>query len=319
MAGCSAKVVVFGSIYVDMAIRCEEFPDSGRPVSGTGFSNVVTGSGANQAAQVGICGCGVWLVGKVGNDIFGRFVKENLTGFGVNCDFVFEADAKSTGAGIAFANSKGHNLSCVSTGANRAITPAELGSREFEQLISSADVCLVNGDMDVESVISVIRTAKLARTPVILDPQIDSEFFLPGKGTLPPDYYSADILVPNFTEAAELINESHQTFHNAKLTGSDLLARGAGCVVLKLGNKGVVVVDRIGADHIPAFNVKFVDHNGCGDAFNGALAASRAVGDPIRKAVKFASAAGALTCTKFGAQEALPKKAEIIELLQNLP
>ena len=65
--------------------------------------------------------------------------------------------------------------------------------------------------------------------------------------------------------------------------------------------------------------MKFVDHAGCGDAFDGALAASCAVGDEIRKAVKFASAAGALACTKFGAQEALPKKEEILELLQDLP
>ena len=79
------------------------------------------------------------------------------------------------------------------------------------------------------------------------------------------------------------------------------------------------MVDREGTSHIPAFEVKFVDHSGCGDAFDGALAASCAVGDEIRKAVKFASAAGALACTKFGAQEALPKKEEILELLQDLP
>ena len=77
-----------------------------------------------------------------------------------------------------------------------------------------------------------------------------------------------------------------------------------------------MVVDRNGADHIPAFEVELVDQTGRGDAFAGALAASCAVGDDLRKAVKFASAAGALTCTKFGSIEALPSKAEIIELLQ---
>jgi sugar/nucleoside kinase (ribokinase family) len=77
-----------------------------------------------------------------------------------------------------------------------------------------------------------------------------------------------------------------------------------------------MVVDRSGADHIPAFEVELVDHTGSGDAFAGALAASCAVRDEIREGVKFASAAGALVCTKFGALEALPTKADIIQLLQ---
>ncbi|MCD4831909.1 MAG: ribokinase [Anaerohalosphaeraceae bacterium] len=319
MAGCSAKVVIFGSIYVDMAIRCEEFPDSSKAVGGSEFSNVLTGSGANQATQAALCGCDVYLVGKVGSDIFGKFAKENLSGFGVNCDFVFEAETKSTGLSVSLANRKGHNRTCISKGANRSIRPAELQSQEFEELISSANVCLINGDMERSAVISIIRTAKLARTPVILDPQIASERYSQGGADLPADYYSADILVPNFAEATELFNESGQNFHNAKLIGSDLLGRGVGCVIVKLGRRGVVVVDRAGADHIAAFDVKVVDHNGSGDAFNGALAACRAVTEPIREAVKFASAAGALACSKFGAQEALPRKEKIIEILQDLP
>jgi len=77
-----------------------------------------------------------------------------------------------------------------------------------------------------------------------------------------------------------------------------------------------MVVHRDGADQVPAFDVELVDQAGRGDAFAGALAASCAVGDDIRQAVKFASAAGALACSKFGSVEAMPTKAEIIELLQ---
>jgi len=88
---------------------------------------------------------------------------------------------------------------------------------------------------------------------------------------------------------------------------------------MKMGKRGAVIIDRDGTEHVPAFDVRFVDHAGCGDAFDGALAACCAVGDDIRKAVRFASAAGALACSKFGIQEALPKKEEILELLQQLP
>ena len=75
------------------------------------------------------------------------------------------------------------------------------------------------------------------------------------------------------------------------------------------------MVDRNGADHVPAFGVDLVDKTGSGDAFAGALAAYGVKHD-LREAVKFASAAGALVCTKFGVIEALPTKAEIIQMLQ---
>ena len=77
-----------------------------------------------------------------------------------------------------------------------------------------------------------------------------------------------------------------------------------------------MVVDRCGVDQIPAFEVELVDQTARGDAFAGALAAYCAVQDDIKGAVEFASAAGALTCTKFGSIESLPTKADIIELLQ---
>jgi ribokinase len=133
---------------------------------------------------------------------------------------------------------------------------------------------------------------------------------------LPIDYFSADILIPNLYEAANIADQSAANIHSAQLIGSDLVARGADAVVITMSKRGCMVVDRNGADHILAFEVELVDQTGRGDAFAGALAACCAVGDDLRKAVKFASAAGALTCTKFGSIEALPSKAEIIELLQ---
>jgi sugar/nucleoside kinase (ribokinase family) len=94
------------------------------------------------------------------------------------------------------------------------------------------------------------------------------------------------------------------------------VARGVSYAVITMGRRGCMVVDRNSADHIPAFEVDLVDQTARGDAFAGALAAYFAVDNDVRGAVKFASAAGALACTKFGSIESLPTKAEIIELLQ---
>lgn len=327
MTGGKPKVVVLGGIYVDMAIRCEDFPDSAELVPGSEFSHIPTGSGINQAIQAALCGCQVTLVGKVGNDPFGQMVIDNLRDFGINCDFIFEAEAKNTGVTLSFVNSAGSNRTVVSEGANRALTPSDISGAKFEELISNANICLVNGKLPPDFVSAAIRAAKLSNKKVILDPALPGGEFQHQSVSLPPDYYTADILVPNFVEAAEIINPQNHNIHNAKLIGADLIARGVGCAVIKLGRRGALVIDKAGADHIPSFEVKFVDRTGCGDAFDGALAASCAVGsakgcltaDEIRKAVKFASAAGALACSKFGSQESLPKKEEIIELLQDLP
>jgi ribokinase len=319
MTGGKPKVVVIGGIYVDMAIRCDEFPATAELVHGSAFSYTPTGSGLNQAIQAALCGCQVTLVGKVGNDPFGQMAIENLAHFGINCDFIFEAEAKNTGVTVSFVNSAGVNRTVFSYGANNALMPADINGTKFEELLSSANICLINGQLPQDFVSAAIRAAKLAQKKVILDPSLPGGEFHRQIVSLPPDYYTADILVPNFVEAAEIINPQNHNIHNAKLIGADLIERGVGCAVIKLGRRGALVIDKDGADHIPSFDVQIVDHTGCGDAFDGALAASCAVGDEIRNAVKFASAAGALACSKFGAQESLPKKEEIIELLQGMP
>jgi ribokinase len=309
-----------------------DFPATGQVAAGSSFSYSPAGAGSNQAIQAALCGCEVYLVGKVGKDIFGQMIKNNLRDFGVSSEFVFEAEAKNTGVSVSFVSSSGANRTVISEGANRALLSSDIKGEKFEKLLASANICLINGGLSSDFVSSAIRAAKLAKTKVILDPALASEQFEKQSGELPLDYYTADILVPNFIEAAELtaagtLGAGNHNIHTAKIIGSDLIARGIGCVVIKLGRRGALVVDREGATHIPPFEVKFVDRTCCGDAFDGALAASCAVGsargcltaDEIRKAVKFASAAGALACTKFGGQEALPKKEEILELLQDLP
>jgi ribokinase len=319
MARAKPKVIVFGNVYVDMAMRCEQFPETSQPVAGSSFSYTPAGSGLNQAIQAALCDCEVYLVGKVGKDQFSDMIRDNLADYGINCDFVFEAEAKNTGVSVSFVNSGGTNRTIISEGANKAITSSDISTTEFERVISSADVCMINGQLPSEFVISAIRAGKLSHAKVILDPALSTEQFQTQSGQLPLDYYTADIIVPNFAEAVELITSQNHNIHTAKLIGSDLIARGIGCAVIKLGRRGALMVDKNGTEHIPAFDVNIVDHTACGDSFDGAFAACCAVESDIKKAVKFASAAGALTCSKFGGQESLPKREEILELLQELP
>jgi len=314
MPGRIPKVVVVGGTYVDIVIRCDQVPSPGQSVAGSGLSYTVTGPAPNQAAEAALCDCQVHLISKVGGDPFAQMVKASLAEFNINTDFVHTAEAKNTGIVATLVNAEGENASLTYAGANSALQPQDINNAE--QIISEADVCLIHGQLPQDTVAAAIRCAKVHGVKVILNPA--RPMAQPGQenNALPIDYFAADILIPNLYEAADITDQSDANIRTAKLIGSDLVARGADSAVITMGKRGCMVIDRNGADHIPAFEVELVDQTGRGDAFAGALAACCAVGDGLREAVKFASAAGALTCTKFGSIEALPSKAEIIELLQ---
>ena len=308
------KVVVIGGTYVDMAIRCGQIPPPGQKVIGSALSYTITGPGPNQAVEAALCGCDVHLISKVGGDPFAQMSKNSLAEYKVNTDFVYTAEPKNTGLVVTLVNAEGENASCYYPGANSALQALDI--TEAEQMISEADVCLIHGQLPQEAIVSALRCAELYGVKVILNPARPLEQQDQTNSDLPIEYFKADILIPNLYEAADITEQSAANIRTAKLIGSDLVARGVDYAVITMGRRGCMVVDRNSADHIPAFEIELVDHTGRGDAFAGALAAYCAVENDVRAAVKFAAAAGALACTKFGSIEALPTKADIIEILQ---
>lgn len=318
MANNGPKVVVVGAGFVDLAIKCDQLPSAGENVSGSALSYTATGPGVNQAVEAALCGCNVYLISKVGGDPFGQMVRDRLMDLNINADHVFTAEAKNTGAIVTIVNSAGENTSLTYIGANSALTEHDIGSAE--QVISEADICLIHGQLPLEAVLAAIRCCKLHGTKIVLNPARPIEAANTEQVEWPLECFGVDVLIANLYEATNITEHHPATTTTrseaAKLIGSDLIARGVREAVITMGKRGCMVVDREGADHIKAFEVEMVDQAGRGDAFAGALAAYFAVEDDIREAVKFASAAGALACTKFGSIEAMPAKAEIIELLQ---
>ena len=308
------KVVVIAGTFIDVAIKCSQIPSAGQDVNGSALSYTLTGPGPNQAIQAALCGCQVHLISKIGGDPFGQMVTSNLAEYNVSCDFVFTAEAKNTGLIVTLVDATGENAACTYSGANSALLPRDIDTAE--QIISDADVCLIHGKLPQQTIIRAIRSAELHSTKIILNPARPLDETGSQQTVIPTEYFDADILIPNLYEAAELTNHCEANIRTAKMIASDLVARGVNAAVITMGKRGCMVVDRNSASHIPAFQIELVDHTCTGDVFAGALAAYCAVKDDIKEAVKFASAAGALACTKFGSIESLPTKAEIIELLQ---
>jgi ribokinase len=308
------KVVVIGPIYVDMAIRCGKIPSPVQSAIGSSLSYTLTGPGPNQAVEAAFCGCEVCLISKIGGDPFGQMAKTSLAEHKVNTDHILTAETKNTGVIVTLVNAAGENAACHYAGANSALCPRDIEAAE--QVISEADVCVIHGGLPQDAIIAAVRSAKIHSKKVILNPAKPAEQKEQESCDLPTEYFMADIMIPNLDEAADITEQPTSGIRTAKLIGSDLVARGVKYAVITMGKRGCMVVDRDSADQIPAFDVELVDQTGRGDAFTGALAAYCAVEDDVRGAVKFASAAGALACTKFGSIESMPTKADIIQLLQ---
>ena len=309
------KVVVLGPSLVDMAIKCPQIPAPGNIADGNALSYSLSGPGPIQAIQAGLCGCSVKLISKIGADPLSELVISTLDEHEIDTRFIFTAAAKNTGLCVTLVNAAGENATTHYYGANAALTPEEIDLAE--DAIAQADIFLIHGQLPTNTVVAAIRQAKFHNTNTIVNPArpVDRSEF--EDTPLPADFYNADILIPNLTEAAEITeNAMIPKTDRAKLIGSELISRGASVVIITMGKKGSLVVDRVGADNIPAFEIELVDQSARGDAFAGALAAFCATDNNIRKGVKFANAAAALTCTKFGTLDALPTKADIIQMLQ---
>ncbi len=318
MVGRIPKVVVVGPSYVDMVLKCHEVPASGDIVEGSAFSFSPNGSGPNSAIEAALCGCEVDLITKVGDDVLGGLIRKSLDHHGVKTDFVYTAQAISTGVSFTMVNSMGENTICLSHGANRALGSDDIGFASVEQLISIADICLIRGDLPSETIKMAVKTASLHKTKVALEAPMDIQAVSEVESfECPDEYYLVDILIPNLRSSVIAAESVAGFTHKLKFVGSELVARGIECVVLKTGTHGYFLFDRDGVTSFPSFESEHVFNESCSDdAFAGAFTASLGAGDDVRDAVKFAAAAAAVASCKVSSQDTMPTKDEIIELLQ---
>ena len=122
MTGRNPKIVVIGGSYVEIAVRCAEFPGPGELAAGSELSICVTGPGPNQAAQAALCECDVNLISKIGGDPLAQVILKNLEEFIVNTEFLLTAEAKNTGTIVTLVNAAGENAVCIYSGSNNALT-----------------------------------------------------------------------------------------------------------------------------------------------------------------------------------------------------
>ncbi|MGF1459380.1 MAG: ribokinase [Leptolyngbyaceae cyanobacterium] len=301
-------ILVFGSLNMDLVVRTPRLPQSGETLTGQSFTTVAGGKGANQAVAVARQGATTTLVGRVGDDDFGRQLCQALAHDGVQIKDTVLIDGEThTGVAAIAVGAQGENQILIVPGANGRVNRADVD--RLKPHFKTADLLLLQCEIGPASVVAAAQTAHAAGLTVMLDPAP-----VPA-GDLTSVYPSVDILTPNQVEAEQLVGFPVNTIDQANAAIAALQSQGATTVIIKLGEQGVVCGTLTETFYQPAFTVTVVDTVAAGDAFNGGLAIALQAQKPLREAVQWATATAALSVTKAGAQPSLPTHSEVTDFL----
>jgi ribokinase len=288
------RIVVVGSINMDLVTLAPRFPGLGETLLGNRFVTVPGGKGANQAVAAARLGAQVALVGAVGDDAFGRQLREGLQGEGIDLSQVVTLENEGSGtASITVA--EGDNQIVVVPAANARVTPAQV--ERAQDLIARADAVLLQIEIPLETVEAAVRLGHRLGVPVILNPA-------PAQ-PVPNEWLAlAGYVTPNQHELATLLDASQDDDFRA------LMERSPCPVIVTRGGEGAWYrEENMAPKRQRGFAVDVVDTTGAGDTFNGALAVFLREGLVV--AVRKACAAAALSVGKLGAQGGMPTLREL--------
>lgn len=298
----SGRVIVVGSVNVDLVVRSARLPAPGETVTGGTFEQHPGGKGGNQAVAAARLGASTAVIGAVGSDSFGLEAQAALVKGGVDTSGLLSDSRAATGIALILVDAAGENLISVASGANLALGPEAI-ERELGGLGSLAgDVVLVSNELAPATALAALRVALAGGARTIFNPA-------PAAGIEAGWLEFVDFLTPNRGELAALAGHDP--------VGLDVPAAARGlpvraAVIVTLGGDGALVVPRDGDPWtVPAIRVEAVDTTGAGDAFNGALAAALAAGRSLEEAVRRAVTAGSLATTRVGAREGMPTLEEL--------
>jgi ribokinase len=303
-----AGIVVVGSLNADFVVAMQRFPEPGETVIGSSFAVFPGGKGANQAYAAARLGSQVAMVGQVGDDTHGAWLKQHLGQGGVDVSHIGSDPAAATGVAVIGIDASGQNRIVIAPGANGTFSVARL--QASEALIASAAIVLLQLEIPLATVEAAARIAKQAGALVILDPAPALEI---GRELL----QYVDYVTPNETELAALTGGPSLTLDRsgAARQAAKLRTLGAAKVIVKMGSLGALLVSD--EEHFwPAIPVEAVDTTAAGDAFNAAFAVALAGGQSEVQAGQFATAAAACSVTRRGAQPSMPLPDEVQALLR---
>lgn len=297
-----ANVVVIGSLNMDLVTRAPRLPRGGETLIGHSFATVSGGKGANQAVAAARLGAQVAMIGCVGHDDYGVRLRDALLAEHIDCQAVSVVE-DSSGVALIVVDDNSQNAIVIVAGANGAMTPAVI--ERFDAILRAADVVICQLEIPDATVGHALKRARELGKTVILNPA-------PVSRPLPADWFAAiDYLIPNESEAAALSGLAVDSLQSAETAATQLIAMGAGKVIVTLGAQGSLFANGKGFEHFPAPTVKALDTTAAGDTFVGGFAAALANGKSEAEAIRYGQIAAALSVTRAGAQPSIPTMSEV--------
>ena len=303
------RIVVVGSINLDLVGATQRIPIAGETVAGLSFQTFPGGKGANQAVAAARLGASVSMLGKLGTDAFATQLRESLEESKVNTDGI-EVVPGSSGVALITTDAEGQNAITVVAGANAYLSPVDLDAHI--DTIRSAGILLTQLEIPLETVQYLGEIAIREGIPLVLDPA-------PARALSASLLKCVDWLTPNETEACFLLGWAPGELSNEALedAANALLALGSQNVIIKLGGRGCFVALLDGTRQLmPAYGVRAIDTTAAGDAFNGALAVALLNGQDALSSASWATAVAAISVTRRGAQPSMPTSLEVDRFLE---
>lgn len=299
-------VLVIGSSNTDLVIKAARIPKPGETILGGEFARAAGGKGANQAVAAARAGGAVTFIARVGRDSNGEAALTGFVADGINVKHVVHDPTRPSGVALIFVGKNGENSIAVASGANDKLSPADV--RQAKAAFRRVRVVLLQLETPLKTVEASIALAAAVGVRVVLNPA-------PAR-PLPAQLLKCIYLItPNQSEA-ELITGVAVTSETTAAQAADkLLARGVQNVIITMGARGAFMAGKNLRQLMPGFKVTAVDATGAGDVFSGALVVALAEGRSLPEAARFASAAAAISVTRFGAQPSAPTRQEIEAVL----
>jgi len=288
------RIAVIGSANIDLTTFADQFPKAGETIFGQKFDLGFGGKGANQAVASRLCGADVYMVARVGSDLFGPATIENFKKLGIDTTHVKQIEGVSSGVAPIFVEPNGQNRILVVKGANDLLKPADVEAAS--DVLKTVDCMVLQFEIPLETVYYSVAFARKNGIRCIVNPA-------PAQ---PVDLHALeglDYFVPNESEAESITGMLVRNIDDAKRCGEKLLSGGVKRVILTLGASGSLLAGRDGMEHIPAFSVKSVDSTGAGDAFIGSFAVFLGEGLAEREAVRRANLYAGLSTMGVGTQK----------------
>jgi len=293
------RVLVFGSINTDLVTYVDVLPSPGETVTGGMFMSFPGGKGANQAVAAAQAGAEVEMFGSVGDDSLGRERILSLEKAGVVIRNIIVKAGVHSGIAQIIVDSKGENIIAVAPGANFLFNLEDVTIPEYPEHTTA--VSLFQNEISQPITEAVIRECK-KRKMLVLWNMAPASHQKPSQATLE----AVDFLICNRPELIAITGEG-----NSEVLANKLLSWGVRNVVVTLGEKGSLLVTAEETYYQEAFPVEVVDTVGTGDCFCGVFASSLSFGISVKKSLRRASAAAALSATIRGAQNSMPSANEI--------